>query len=522
MFSDKSSRRDTFIALQDAIQRPPKRLIYGFLGLLVLYVIVRGVVGAAARPFWYDELLTLVIAGQPTVREMWNAVTRGLDAMPPGLYLVERAALGFLKKKEIALRLPSILAFPCTLICVFVYAKKRSGEVVAFLCVLLLLTTSLFHTYLIEARPYGMLMACIAFALVCYQRLPSLRWAALLGISLLLAESFHYYAVFAMIPFGLAEAVLLLTTRRFRWPAWMALACGALPLIVFWPLLWKIKTNFGDVALSRPAFSVLPGFYGSYFFCHPASGVALAAVAAAAIVWWRFWPRTESSRQTHGNDVDLAEGTLLLSLIAQPVIAFVLIRQTHGSFFSRYGIAATIGIALGLACALSISRPRAIAAFGLFVLTSVAVRELGFWRRTAGDPFAPGYSAGQVEKLVERAGHGDLPVAVGQVLTYAPLAYYSPPGLANKLVYMVNKGKDLNYGATDSLVKAGSSFPEIFPTKTVDYSEFAAPHREFLLYSEAEDSWQDYLSHEAASMQLLAAEGDRRVYLVKMKERSAR
>ena len=82
-----------------------------------------------------------------------------------------------------------------------------------------------------------MVIACIAFALVCYQRLPSLRWAALLGISLFLAESFHYYAVLAMIPFGFAEAVLLLRTRRIRWGVWLALACGTLPLIVFWPLL---------------------------------------------------------------------------------------------------------------------------------------------------------------------------------------------------------------------------------------------------------------------------------------------
>jgi len=492
------------------------------LGALVIYVIVRGVVGAATKPFWYDELLTLVIAGQPSLREMWSAVARGFDGMPPGFYLVERAALGFIRNKEIALRLPSILAFPCTLICVFAYVKKRSGEVAACLCAMLLLTTSLFHTYLIEARAYGMVMACIAFALVCYQRLPSLRWAALLGISLLLAESFHYYAVFAMIPFGLAEAVLLLRTRRFRWPAWMALACGTLPLIVFWPLLWKIKTNFGDPVFVRPVFSALPGFYGSYFFCHPASGVALAAVAAAAIVWWRLWPRTEAARQTNGNGADLAEGTLLLSLIALPVIAFVLVRLMHGGIMSRYVLAATIGVALGLACALSMARPKAVAAFGLFVLTSVAVRELGFWRRTVGDPFAPGYSAGQVEKLVERVGHGDLPVAVGQVLTYAPLAYYSPPGLANRLIYLVDKGKDLNFGGTDSPAKAGSNLPESFQHQIVDYSEFAAPHREFLLYSEAIDSWQDYLSREASSMQLLAAEGDRRVYLVKMKERSPR
>ncbi len=127
---------------------------------------------------------------------------------------------------------------------------------------------------------------------------------------------------------------------------------------------------------------------------------------------------------------------------------------------------------------------RPLRLFGLFVLTSVAVREMMFWRHSGRDPFAPDYSAGWVEELVQRAGHGDLPVAVGQSLTYASLAYYSPPRFANRLVYLVDKGKNLDYGGTDALAKAGPSLSEFFPHQVVDYSEFAAAHREFLLYSE--------------------------------------
>ncbi len=62
-------------------------------------------------------------------------------------------ALRITTNKQVALRLPSILAFPCTLICVFAYVKRRSGELIACLCALLFLSTNLFHTYLIEAQP---------------------------------------------------------------------------------------------------------------------------------------------------------------------------------------------------------------------------------------------------------------------------------------------------------------------------------------------------------------------------------
>ena len=69
-----------------------------------------------------------------------------------------------------------------------------------------------------EARSYSIMIACVALALVCYQRLPSIRWAALLGVSLVLAESFHYYALLAMIPFLVAEAAVLVKANgQVRW-----------------------------------------------------------------------------------------------------------------------------------------------------------------------------------------------------------------------------------------------------------------------------------------------------------------
>ena len=206
MSADGMTRIDRLLsALEGADPKQSKKAAYIFMGLLVMYTIVRGIAGAAHRPFWFDELFTLTIANQPSLHDLWHAVTRGFDSAPPFFYLVERLALKVTSNKEVALRLPSILAFPCTLICVFVYAKKRNGELIACLCALLLLSTILFHTYSIEARAYSMMIACIAFALVCYQRLPSPFWATMFGFSLLLAESLHYYAVFAMIPFGLRK-----------------------------------------------------------------------------------------------------------------------------------------------------------------------------------------------------------------------------------------------------------------------------------------------------------------------------
>src|SRR5208283_5467430 len=211
------TKENSAVAAGYELPAPARKVVLGLMVALIVYAILRGLAAAVTKPLWMDEVFTLTVSSQPSMGALWAVLARALDGQPPGFYAVERVASSFFHNKEIALRLPAILAFPCTLICVFVFVKKRSGEVIAFLCAFLLLSTILFERYAVEARPYSMLMACIAFALICYQRLPSLFWTAMLGMSLALAQALHYYAVFAFVPFGLAEAVMLLRTRQFRW-----------------------------------------------------------------------------------------------------------------------------------------------------------------------------------------------------------------------------------------------------------------------------------------------------------------
>jgi dolichyl-phosphate-mannose-protein mannosyltransferase len=523
MEADEVLREETPVDAAGRFRTSSPRVINWLMGLLVVYVIVRGVVAAEAKPFWIDEICTLAIADQPSLHGMWTALSRGFDSHPPAFFLIERAALGITSNKQVALRLPSILAFAFSLVCVFAYVKKRSHEVMGLLCALLLLSTNLFHYYLTEARPYSMVVACIAFALLCYQRLPSPIWTGLLGMSLILAESVHYYALFAMVPFGLAEAVLLFRTRRFRWPVWAALAAGTLPLLVFWPLLVKIKSYYGNNVFSRPILSKVPEYYGSYFLSDGAFGVALMLVAAAAIVRPLLWPRTADLRETSSRDTDAVEGTLLLGLIALPFIVFVIVRLLHGGMVDRYTIAATLGIILGLTWALSAVRPKVFVFIALFVVSSIGVREFRFWHHSGHNPFAQDFSPTGLEEFLKKDGYGDLPVVVAQEMLYLPLAYYSPQRVSEKLVYLADEKKELQYEGTDTMSKLMLGLRGFFPVQVAGYREFATTHKEFLLYTEGGSEWwlMDLL-HEASSVQLLAIESNRHLYLVKMKQNPLR
>src|SRR5208283_3175319 len=315
---------------------PSKKLIVGLMVALVIYVIVRGVAAAATKPFWFDELLTLAMSSQPSMRAVWAALARAVDGQPPGFYAVERLALSLFHNKEIALRLPAILAFPCTLICVYVFVKKRSGEAIAFLSAFLLLSTIAFHRYAVEARPYSMVLACIAFAAVCYQRLPSHFWTVMLGISLALGQTFHHYVVFAIVPFGLAEAVVLLRTRQFRWRVWAALAFGAAPLLISWPLLMQVRARFGAHLFDRYVFTSIPSTYGAFFLTDSAFGAAVFALAVAGVIGSHLLVRPGSPSEGKGRDADLAEGTLLLALVGLPIITFAVVNIMHGGMRDAY------------------------------------------------------------------------------------------------------------------------------------------------------------------------------------------
>lgn len=516
-------RADSAAGAGQELPATSKRLILGLMVALVLYVIVRGVVAAATRPFWYDELITLSLSSLPSMKQTLAALARALDSPPPGFYVVQRNVVGLLQNKEIALRLASIFAFPCTLICVFVYAKKRCGEAVGFICAVLLLLTILFHRFAAEGRPYSMMIACFAFALVCYQRVPSLFWTALLGLILALAQALHYYSIFAMVPFGLAEAVFFLRTHKLRWQVWLALVLGAVPLAFFWPLLANIRTHYGAHFFERYVFTSIPSTYGAFFLTDSAFGAAVVAVSIAGIVGSRLFPRPNTSSLSKISDADAVEGTLLLSLVLLPFIAFFITRVMHGGMRDAYVMASILGIVLALAGALSMARPRVVAMFALFVITSVGVREFIFWRANHSLHLAS--PAASVEEFVQNSGYADLPVAVSSGMVYTPLAHYASPTFFKQLFYLMDAEKELQYQGTDSFSLDVVILRDYMPVQVRDFSEFTAAHPVFLVLGEEPGDGNNWLPQHlsrVASVRTVMVEPNRRLSLVTMNSEPSR
>jgi hypothetical protein len=341
---------------------------------------------------------------------------------------------------------------------------------------------------------------------------------AMLGVSFMLAESLHYYALFSMLPFWVAESVYSLRARRFRWQVWAALALGPLPLFFFWPLLSNLRAYFGTHIWTHYGLSSIPLTYGSFFLTGGAFGFAVIAMCIAGVVGARLLPTRDMIEAKVERDP--VEATLLLAFLVLPFPTALATNLMHGAMLDRYVLASVLGIALAMACVLSLARERIVLLFAVFVFSSVAIHEFSFWR--SAHSFRLDNPAPPVEALMQKAGHTDLPVVVSDGITYLQLAYYASPEWKKRFVFLEDSSKAVQYMGTDSIDKNLVVLRRYMPMQVDSLPEFVAAHPTFLLYVEdpgAGFDWlPNYFSGEASSVQALLMEGIRRVYLVKMKE----
>jgi len=499
---------------------------YFLLALLAGYALIRSIVGAALRTFWFDELCTLAVASRPNLRAVWDALASAVDAHPIGFYVAERAARGVTANEHIASRLPAILAFPCTLICIFVYVKKRSGNLAALIASFLLLSTVLFEQYAREARAYSLVVACISLALVCYQRASAPVWRVLLALSLMLAESFHHYSLFAFVPFGLAEAVVFFRTHRFRWGVWLAIVLGPLPLAFSWSLLLHVREHFGAHFFQHYGFRAIAATYGAYFLTDSAYGTAIVGLCFLATIFLTLRQEREDWGETaKPRDLQLAEGTMVLGLLILPAIGWIMVTLMHAGMRDTYTISALLGVCLAVGMIVPYLRPLGVALFIVFLLLNVGFREFKFWESARSlhlETPAPG-----LETFLRDSGYSDsqLPIVVANGMIYVPFAYYVHDPLWHRLYYLTDEEKEIRYQGADTFDRNVKLLNQYMPMQLQDFSEFASTHPVFLMYGEDPgygNTWlAEYLSHEKYSVMAVGVDPTRRLFLVNMKKAAA-
>jgi Flp pilus assembly pilin Flp len=487
------------------------------LSVLVTYAVVRSLVYAANKPFWFDEVLTWVVCRQGSLSAIWKALKRGVDGNPPGFYLIERGAAWLIPDQHLGYRVLSAIGFAGTLVFLYLFVNKRNGTVSALIAASLLLITPLFTLYAAEARPYGLLTAFIALALVCYQHAPSKPWLAGLSLSLLAAGSLHHYAAVTFLPFFLAELAATYQARKIRFGVWLALVTSLAPLSISWPMLMWMKQNWGAHFWARAALNDVPATYGSFFRVQSAWGTALAGVAILAMLasFVRWGQQAEGAEEPPATPA--AERVLILGLIALPMVGYVVARITHGPFVERYFLSAILGMISAAGYALGRTKVRGILVATMFLVFAIGSQELGFWsslghRQTRADIVEP------IASLADPR-YPDLPIVISDAGEYVEFWHYAPPELLRRVVTLPDPLNAAEYAGIDTVDKLVIALSSCEPVAIQEFSHFAAEHPVFLLYSDGSkfDWWPARLTHDGDRMQLLGVRGGGAVYLVELK-----
>jgi hypothetical protein len=462
-----------------------------FLAVLLAYAAVRCICQAATKPFWFDEVCTFIMVRQPRISTLWSALKQGADVQPPGFYIAERLATALVANENIGFRLLSILGFLCTVVCLFVLVRKRRGGAVALLCAAVPLVTSLYDYFAVESRPYSLVVACIAFALVCYERAPAARWMILMGFSLALAQSFHYYAAISFFPFLASETAFLLAKRQLRWPVWFALGSGLLPIIPFGPLLWRSKAVYGAHFWSPPSLQLAESSYGIYIGNGTHTGIFVASATAIALLGATLYRIRRGAREESASQTWFQEPILTLAFLILPVVAVVLAMFAHGGMTAKYVLSTVLAFPLAVSYVFPRLGPKSlapIAVLGIFLLGLTRHEKL-FWSSYNGHFLSP---ADPVEVFVGSAGYESLPVVISDPQDFMPLSHYASPAWRTRFVSVVDAPQAVKYTGSDSADKEFPILASYFPLPVYDFQAFATEHPSFLLYSSSGGAGYDW------------------------------
>jgi hypothetical protein len=465
------------------------RTIFKFLiPVLIVEVLFR----AVSKGLWFDEILTTFVSGQTHLSGLWNLLVQGVDGHPPGNYLIERVMGKLGGNERVIFRLPALTAFICVFSCMFSFIRQRAGSLIALVSVSALLITNLYNPFAFEARSYGLMIACITIALMCYVRSESKVWAFLFAVSLAAACSMHFYAVLAFFPFGLAELAYIATERKFRPRIWLAFVAGAVPYVAFWPILRAQRVLYGAHFWATPTFANFAKSLGELTYLKASFSLAIFTAALFYLVYLVFSGKFRQRPETVAADgYSAVEAALILGFFAMPVVTYAIAKIGHGGLSGRYLTVTDLGICLVLSLFLSRMKKPAIITVGLFIFCMFLFQEGTYWADVLRPHEIKDLMAAP-EKMSERL---DIPLVVSNGLVFLPVWQRADEQIKSRLYFLADPQEQVLASGSDTTTLLLMTLKKFAPIQVESFPDFSQNHRKFLLYSngDIQDFWPRWL-----------------------------
>jgi hypothetical protein len=414
------------------VDRAPRELV-GATVLLAIVMIAQLAAAHAfqlfARPFWFDEWVTHLIASDPDPSRAARALSSAIDNNTPILFVLMRAVGWFgSTSPEVAYRCFSFVTVFAGLIGLYLALRQSFTAVVAWTAVLSVWTHPLVLDHAFEARYYGpMFSGAIWFAYLLGRTAQSpsrsIRVvAALAGVFLC---TIHYLGVGCM---ALIVGVELLRRRGTKaiTDVLTVSAPGLIALAACMPLLAAQRRALPlSTFLPRPSVGLTWEYLKDLLL--PVHLAAVAVLPGIAIIGAEVGLRHRDATTETAPRLDRVAG--LASLLLYPVVLIVFSFVVQGVLLVRYALPALAGIgpAVGFVSS-GLSRVWLAALCAFFLLSGTRTLRIMEEQEL--------YSEQEMGKLLDalRRDTGDAPITF-EIHMPHDLAYYAPD-LAPRIYYL--------------------------------------------------------------------------------------
>jgi hypothetical protein len=346
---------------------------------LLLAAAVIMVANARIQTLIPDELMGYYTTVQPTVAaELHFQRTLPLVIEPPAYDLLVRAAWLAFGAGQLALRSISVFSILVLITALYQLLLLAAGYRAAVFGALMVVFFLLLN-YGWQERPYSFVLATVAVAVLCWfcatrEGLPRTTPLVGLCLSLALAVNSHYYCVFALAPFLVAEAVRTVKRGRLDLPMALSLLLACASTLLYLPFLHaglQYKDHANNSGSSFVNWSQIVrtyewtlNFHGVLSRTHHGFGLYALVLAGLAFLGsaWRLIPRGLGPFWT-----------LLAALLLTPVLTVAASVLVLHSYSPRYTIYQSVALILGLGILVGpwldrMSKPAFTAAAALFCL----------------------------------------------------------------------------------------------------------------------------------------------------------
>lgn len=337
--------------------RTQNPLLWGAFAVFFGCYLYKAIWAAINTPLWLDEVLSVWVIKMKSASEIWSAIYRGSEFVPPTYnlflhYLTQIAGTSYL-----VLRLPSIAATFVFTYCSFRLLRRYLGIPAALFGCFIILEELRF--YALQVRPYSACVALFGIALVMWDdlELPNSWWRYLtIFATLALANSIHFYSVFFIPTIGLIELMRWVRTRQFRFSVWLALFLAGVSIAVWLPLI-RVFSQYNGGDVNSPAFYGRPTamrlLYTYYDLMFVNRVIPLVIMAAAASIAFAKYcgVRTEGDEPRASRDYNF--WAIVLGVSALPIVTWIFSLAVTKNFNDRYIIGTAFGDAALMTAILS-------------------------------------------------------------------------------------------------------------------------------------------------------------------------